>query len=252
MVLTALAGALGFLTRLPVGRSERAWEAFRTTPAAVPLAGYVAGVLVALPVVASTLVGLPEPTTALVYLLAVVAVTGINHFDGVADLGDAAVIHGDSDDRRGVMKDTTVGVGAAVAVGLTLLALALAVLALARLPPLVAVGLVVTGEVAAKLGMAALGCFGSATHDGLGSQLSRPSSPGSFVLPLAVALPAAVLTWPHPAAGVGLLAGLAVTFGVLRWARKILGGVSGDVFGAANEIARIVALHAGVIAWTLL
>ena len=29
-----------------------------------------------------------------------------------------------------------------------------------------------------------------------------------------------------------------------------LGGVNGDVFGAVNELARIVALHAGVVAWT--
>ncbi|MFB6217846.1 MAG: adenosylcobinamide-GDP ribazoletransferase, partial [Halobacteriaceae archaeon] len=26
--------------------------------------------------------------------------------------------------------------------------------------------------------------------------------------------------------------------------------VSGDVFGAGNELARLAALHAGVIAWT--
>lgn len=250
MVLTALAGALGFLTRLPVGRSERAWEAFRTTPATVPLAGYVAGVLVALPFALQVFVTLPAPTIALLYLLAVVAVAGINHLDGVADLGDAAVVHGDPEDRRAVMKDTTVGVGAAVAVGLTLLALALAALALARLPPLAAAGIVVVGEVAAKLGMATVACFGTATHDGLGSQLTRPSSPGSFVLPLAVALPAVAPTWPNPAAGVGLLAGMGAAVLVLRWARTTFGGVSGDVFGATNEIVRIVALHAGVIAWT--
>ncbi|MDB9274189.1 adenosylcobinamide-GDP ribazoletransferase, partial [Halorubrum ezzemoulense] len=35
------------------------------------------------------------------------------------------------------------------------------------------------------------------------------------------------------------------------WARSRLGGVSGDVLGATNELARVVGLHAGVIAWTL-
>jgi adenosylcobinamide-GDP ribazoletransferase len=46
----------------------------------------------------------------------------------------------------------------------------------------------------------------------------------------------------------GVLAGLVPFW----WARRRLGGVSGDVMGAANELARLVALHAGVIAWTRL
>ena len=37
---------------------------------------------------------------------------------------------------------------------------------------------------------------------------------------------------------------------VVRWADGALGGVNGDVFGAVNELARVVALHAGVVAWT--
>jgi adenosylcobinamide-GDP ribazoletransferase len=31
-----------------------------------------------------------------------------------------------------------------------------------------------------------------------------------------------------------------------------LGGISGDVLGAANELGRVVGVHAGVVAWTLL
>lgn len=250
MVLTALRGALGFLSRLPVGRDERSWEAFRRSPAAFPLAGYVVGALVAVPLALPA----PAPTVAALFVVWVYFVTGVNHADGVADLGDAVVVHGDVADRRAAMTDTTVGVGAVLALGLVLLGTALAGLALAGVAsaatPLAALGVVVAAEVGAKLGMAAVACLGTAAHEGLGSALTAHADPRSLVAPGLVALPAAAATWPHPAAGVALAAAVAGALCVRRWARDRLGGVSGDVFGASNELARVLGLHAGVIAWT--
>jgi adenosylcobinamide-GDP ribazoletransferase len=42
-----------------------------------------------------------------------------------------------------------------------------------------------------------------------------------------------------------------VALALLWWADAALGGASGDVFGASNELARVAGLHAGVVAWTL-
>ena len=246
MVLKALQGALGFFSRLPVGHDATAWNAFRDRPASMPLTGYIIGSLIVLPLV---LPGSP-PTIAFAFVVAVYLVTGINHIDGVIDLGDALVVHGGPTERRVVMKDTTIGAGGALAVAMVVLGLATAGLTLATLP-IQAVLLVITAEVGAKLGMALLVCFGSAPHEGLGSALTTHADPHSAVLAGAVAVPAAVLTWPRiGVATTVLLAAVIVTFGSLRWARINLGGVSGDVLGATNEIIRIVALHVGVFVWT--
>ncbi len=250
MVLSALRGALGFLTRLPVGHDEGSWDAFRSTPAAFPLAGYVVGALLAVPVTIPAVLPLPEPVLGFLFVLWVVGVTGITHLDGVADLGDAAVVH-DPDRRREVMKDTQVGVGGTVAVGLGLVGLAFAGLALAALPPRAAAGLVVAAEVTAKLSMASIAAFGTAAHEGLGSQVLG-GSPRGLVVPALVALPALVLTWPSPAAAVGLAAGLLVAWLLARWVRGWLGGLSGDLLGAANELSRLAALHAGIVVWNAL
>jgi adenosylcobinamide-GDP ribazoletransferase len=245
VVLTAIRGALGFLSRLPVGHDEDAWQAFRETPMALPLAGYVLGALVAL----ALLLPGPSPTVALVFVVGIYVVTGINHIDGVIDLGDAVVVHGSAADRRAVMKDTTVGAGGAVAVALVVLGLATAGVGLAALP-VMAVVLAVTAEVGAKLGMALLVCLGSAPHEGLGSAFTK-NPPRSVVPAVMVAVPAALLAWPRVVPAVAtLLAAVVAALVVFRWARVNLGGVSGDVLGATNEIARIVALHAGVVAWT--
>ena len=250
MVLSALRGALGFLTRLPVGHSERAWTAFRGAPWAFPLAGYVVGALLAVPFLLGS-AGLPAVTVAFGYLLAVVAVTGINHLDGVADVGDAAVVHGDLADRREVLKDTTVGVGAVAAVALVVAGLALGALGVAGLPVRVAVATVVAAEVGAKAGMAAVACLGVAPHDGLGAQFTERAASTDLAPALAVALPVALFSWPSPAAGAAVVGAFGGGVGALWWLTGLLGGANGDVFGAVNEVGRVVGLHLGVVAWTL-
>jgi len=254
VALTALRGALGFLTRLPVGHSEAAWAAFRESPWAFPLTGYVVGALLAVPFA----LGGPAPpgTVATAYVVAVLAVTGVNHLDGVADAGDAAVVHGDPADRRAVLKDTTVGVGAVAAVAVVLAGLAFGALGVARLPERTAVAVVVAAEVGAKAAMAAVACLGVAPHDGFGAQFTERAASTDLPAVAAVALPAAVLSWPSPAAAAAAAAAAlvgAVAAGLLarRWLAGLLGGTNGDVFGAVNEIGRVAGLHLGVVAWTL-
>ncbi|SNZ12599.1 cobalamin-5'-phosphate synthase [Natronoarchaeum philippinense] len=247
MGLKALAGAVGFLTRLPAGRDADAWDAFAATPAAFLPVGYLLGGVAAL----ALAIPAPDPARAFCYVAAVYALTGINHVDGLADLGDAAVVHGDTERRREVMKDTTVGVGAVLAVALVVAGLALAALALAGITLLAAVGIVVAAEVGAKFGMAALACLGAPAHEGLGSQFTADNGARSLVPSALLALPALALTWPSLAA-TGAVAGALLAAGAVgRWSDRALGGAGGDAFGATNELGRLAGLYGGLIAWEL-
>ncbi|MFB6123828.1 MAG: adenosylcobinamide-GDP ribazoletransferase, partial [Haloferacaceae archaeon] len=256
-----LRGALAFLTRLPVGGDEAAWDAFRRTPAAFTLAGYVVGGLAALPF----LLPVPAASVAALYLVGLYLLTGVTHADGLADLGDAAAVHvaadgasdGDArsaaDRRRAVLKDAATGVGGVLALALSLVALAFGAFEMAGTGPAVAVRLAVAAEVSAKAGVATAVCLGDAAHEGLGSAVVDESGVTSLVPALLVALPAAAFA---PAGGttalaVTVAAGPVVALVVARWSRRLLGGVSGDVLGATNELGRVVAVHAGVVAWTL-
>lgn len=242
-----LRGAVGFLTRVPVGHDDRAWAAFVNSPVSLPLAGYVVGA--ALGVV--LFFPAPTPTVTALYVCWLYLLTGVTHVDGLADLGDALVVHGTPEERRAVLKDTTVGVGGVLSVVVLVVALALAVVTLAS-DPAFGFRVVIVAEVTAKLSMATLVCVGTATHEGLASELTDRATPRHLAVPLVVALPVSVLTWPHPAGAVAVLAGLFVPVVVLRVSRRRFGGINGDVLGAANELARLVALHAGVFAWTQL
>ncbi|WP_380678603.1 adenosylcobinamide-GDP ribazoletransferase [Salinigranum sp. GCM10025319] len=253
MVLRALQGALAFLTRLPVGGDERAWNAFRRTPVAFVLAGYVVGGFAALPLS----LPLPLSTVAALYLATLYLLTGVTHVDGLADVADAAAVHDDSTDRerrRAVMKDAETGVGGTLAVVLVLVTLALGALGTAGSGPRAAVAIALAAEVGAKTGMATLVCLGDAAHEGLGSALTE-SADATALLPVVVAcVPVLALAPPLgvPAVVAALLGGPAVSLLVLRWSRAALGGISGDVLGATNELGRAAGVHAGVVAWALL
>jgi adenosylcobinamide-GDP ribazoletransferase len=189
---------------------------------------------------------LPAPTIAAAYLGLIALVTGVNHIDGVADLGDAAAVHGPPEKRRDVMRDTTVGVGAVFAVGTILVGLGFGAVAVAGLAPVSAAVIIIASETGAKLAMATVVCVGTPSHEGFGSTLTDANVPRGLVPALAVSVPVAALTLP---AAIGVAAGPIVGLVIRRWATRTLGGVSGDVFGATNEITRVIALHAGVIAW---
>jgi adenosylcobinamide-GDP ribazoletransferase len=263
VVLTALRGGVAFLTRLPVGGTEAGWDAFRQTPVVFPLVGYLVGLLAAVPFFGPAVLsalplvpGLPPlPLNVAVagYLLALYAVTGITHADGLADVGDAFAVHGDADRRVSVLKDSETGVGGTLAVVLVVVALALGALGLptSGWGALPAVRVVVAAEVAAKTAMALLVCIGSAPHEGLGSQLVDAVD-GWWVVPvLTLSLPVVLVPGvAAPSALAAVLVAPVVALGVWWWATQTLGGVSGDILGAANELTRLVALHAGVVAWT--
>jgi adenosylcobinamide-GDP ribazoletransferase len=208
----------------------------------VPVA-YLVGAVGALPVIA-----LPGPTAAIAYPATIVGFTGIAHLDGLADLGDASVVHGSPAERRTVMQDTVTGVGGTVVIGLVVIGLAVAALALTSASPLVAVGIVLAAEVGAKLAMVGVAAFGKLAHEGMGSQLLG-APPTQLLVGGALAAPGSFLAWPALApifALVGAVFGGAL---VAALASRLLGGVSGDVFGATNEVARLVGLHVGVVAW---
>lgn len=246
MVLSAVRGALGFFTTLPVSGGEDDWEAFRRRPATAVLVGYVVGPLVALPLLvvpAGSLGGFG-------FLLAVSLLTGINHVDGLTDVADGLAVHGTEAQRVNAMKDSALGVGGFLAGGLVLVGL-YAVGGELTGDGRRALGLVVAGEVAAKAAVVWVLVRGTPRHEGLGSAVAEFATRKTLLAALALALPAVVLTWPSPAGALALGIALVTAEATTRVARSRFGGISGDVLGATNELARLAALLAGVMLWTL-
>jgi adenosylcobinamide-GDP ribazoletransferase len=242
-LMRPVAGAVAFLTLLPLGRLELQSRDVARGALFFPCVGAAIGALMGL--IAVRLDGPLTPLIAAVAAVAVEAViTGALHLDALADLADG--LGGDSRDRAlEIMREPSVGAFGVVALALALVFKTTAVAALLAQDDAV---LVLAG--AGALGRAAPLMLAWALPyarpgEGRGRLLTDGAARWNLAggLVLAIALAAGLVGTP----GLVLAASAAVATGVVgvtAWRR--LGGVTGDVLGAAVEVATIGALLAAV------
>ncbi|WP_288951022.1 adenosylcobinamide-GDP ribazoletransferase [uncultured Paracoccus sp.] len=248
--LTEAALALVWLTRLPVGRflpaapptlAQAAW--------AFPLVGLVVGLIAAAVLGLAALAGLPGGIAALLAIGTVMLVTGGLHEDGLADCADGSG-GADRERRLEIMRDSRVGsygvLALIVTVGLRVFAIA------ALMPePWTAAAAVVGLAAASRAGMAAgLGLMPAARVDGLGHAAGRPGKgtirTAMILGSASLILPALALPSPVPALLVLIAAVALAQLWLARWAMRRLGGQTGDVLGAMQQIGEAAGLVAMV------
>lgn len=237
--------ALVWLTRLPVGGflpvdppplARAAW--------AFPLVGLVVGSIAAAVFAATMALGLPQALAAILAVAAMVWLSGGLHEDGLADLADG--MGGPNRERRlEIMRDSRIGSYGALTLGLVT---AIRITALAVLPVPAAIGAFFTLPALSRAMMVAtMVMLAPARADGLGKAAGRPSASlvaiaGLLALSLCAVASLSGL-WPGfwPAAGV-ILAACAATLHIQRLARNKLGGLTGDVLGAVQQVSEAAAL----------
>lgn len=223
--------AVGFLTRIPTPLIMPEGRELGRAMAWFPLVGLLLAVL--LLGTAHLLTAWLSPLlTAAVVVALLAALTGGLHLDGVADCFDALGVFGDPERRLAVMKDPRVG--ALGAVGLVCVLL-LKVIALSEagvaLPVVLLPALVLSRWVAVLLAVA----FPYARLAGTGQAMSTGA--GWLEVAAGGVVVLAVLWW----SGAWWAAGLALLGGLLLAARmrSLLGGLTGDVYGAAVEVVEV-------------
>lgn len=233
--------ALQFLTRIPVSYPFIADdEALGRSVLYYPLVGFVIGVL--LSILALLLSGSPDMLAAAVVLSAWVGLTGGLHLDGLADCADAWVGGLGSRQRSlQIMKDPAAGPIAVMALLLVLLLKWAAVLVLIQQNNLICLML------APLLGRSAILVLMLSTPyvspRGLAEKILQhlPFSDARWVLLISLAFAGMIMGWFNV-----LLAGF-----LLLWIRYAaitrLGGVTGDVYGAAVELVETAVLLAVVL-----
>lgn len=238
-VLEPLRSGFGFLTTIPVGFSEEGLKSLASHMWVYVIVGAVVGLIVG--GINSALALVPNISglvrTALI-LVALYALTGFMHLDGLADIGDGLLKHGTVPERLRVIKEPYIGVGG---VSFCVLAFLLLFASATSVKPGILIPAFITAEVAAKLSMVQIGSFGKATHKGLGSLFSEKSGVHTFLVALLLASLASVICFGLR--GILLLIlPIAVSFGLLALSRAAFGGISGDVIGSSNELGRLAAL----------
>ncbi len=236
--LRHLAAAFRFLTRLPVpGPALPAPELGRVL-AWFPVPGLVLGALAA--GFAQVLAGRLAPPVAAALIVAGLAwLTGALHLDGLADVADGlGGGHGDAGRTLAIMRDSRIGAFGAVAVALLL---AVKVTAVAELiTQRGGWALLCAPAVARFAAVPLVVLFPYARPEGLGRPFHEGGGPRELAIAGAIAtavLAAAGLRSAAPAAA-ALAAAVAMGLAI----RRKLGGLTGDVYGAAVEVAETVFL----------
>jgi adenosylcobinamide-GDP ribazoletransferase len=238
--LRGLAAAVAFLTRVPLGRFIELDAADVARGGALfPLVG--AGIGAAVGGVTQALSGpLTAPLAAILGLAAGAVLTGVLHLDALADAADA---FGATTRERAleIMRDHAIGAYGAVALVLDLgaKAAALAVLAERHDALRFAVCAAAVARVAPVMLSAALpyARAGGGTGNALGGAgVGRAVIAAAIAAGLCVVLHAPLLL----AVAAVVIVGVGVT------ARRALGGVTGDVLGAAAELCEVAALVVAV------
>ena len=247
-VLRPVIVAFGFLTRLPVPAVGWRDDDLRRALPAFPLVGLVVGGLAAA-VYAGAWQLVPPMPAAVVAVAVAVAVTGGFHEDGLADTFDGFFGGYDAARRLQIMHDSRIGTFGGAALVLSLL---LRVSLLAALPPARGAVALVAGHVLGR-GAILLAAPVSTPADpnSSGATATEPAGPvGLVVGALTTLVPVGLLV--GPAAWVPVATGTAVALAWVAVAHHRVGGVTGDVLGATNQLvhlatmACVVALgHAG-------
>ncbi|WP_448202705.1 adenosylcobinamide-GDP ribazoletransferase [Azospirillum sp. sgz302134] len=235
-----LALAIVFMTRLPLRLSgPLADDAHARAMGWFPLVGAGVGLWGGAVYALAALAHLPPLPAALLALGALVWITGGLHEDGAADVADGFGGGRDKARKLEIMRDSRVGSYGVLAIVFSVAVRASALAALAE-PRAVAVALVASGALS-RGGMAVIARWmDPARADGLAARQGRPA-PATVALSLALAVSIALVALGH-AAPVALFAALVAGWTVAAQARRQIGGHTGDVFGAAQQVTEAAVL----------
>lgn len=228
--MASFLAALGFLTVAPVGKKALGPKLLRQAVAFFPLAGLLIGLILAGADYVLRL-GLPDMLAGVLLVILLVLLTGALHFEGFVDTCDG-LFGGHTKERRlEIMRYKNVG-AYAVAGGVLLLLVKFA--AISSLAGLDRRWVLILFPLLSRWSMAlALGIFPYARSEGLGAAFSGTGLARTGVAGV-TALTAAILLGE----GGLLLFAAATLMAILMGAgiSRMIGGLTGDTYGAINEV----------------
>ena len=232
---------------LPWEPNAYALPSFQRLVRIVPLAGLAIGLLPAIALGGALLLDLGPWLAAALSVAAMTLTTGALHEDGLADTADS--FGGATQARRlEIMRDSRIGSFGASALVLTLILRigALATLADRGEGAIAIATVLIVAALSRTAGLMPLVFLDPARRDGISKAVGRPAQ-ATFWLAAGIAAGLAILLGGAadipvsgivPMLGFSGLSGLALTV----FAKRHLGGQTGDIAGAAQQVAEIAAM----------
>jgi len=242
--------AVQFLTRVPVPSVPYEEYSLARAVKFFPIVGSLIG-LGSMLLYRALARHLPLAIVALVIVVYLVAITGCLHEDGLSDSADGFGGGGERDNVLAIMRDSRIGTYGAAALALSVLA---RVLLIASLPRTQAGAYLIAAPVLSRWTTLPLSfCLKPARDqnpddgqvDGQGARIARLTTSGSLIFGSLLAFAIAFALLRLRALVPILISGVVTLLTGLYYKHRI-GGITGDCFGATNQLAEIAVYFSGV------
>jgi len=235
-----LKNSVAFLTIFPVGMDPNGIVQAACYMPIFPIIGAIIGLVVGIALWLLQLV-LPQLVTGAIGVGLLLLINGAQHMDGLLDFGDGIMFHGSRSGKLRVMQDPTTGAGGFALGAVVLL---LTVFSIAAIPSSFVVFALVASEASATFAMVLATAVGRSARKGM-STVFVEAMHRRRALRLVVSC-VTVLALSYLSlriAGLLVVAGAALTaLLMVSISDRHFGGLTGDVLGATNEVARSVSL----------
>ncbi len=243
--------ALQFLTSIPLpGRREFRPEELGHSTAYFPAVGLIiGGILVGLYWLLSHV--LPVAVVNVLIIVVMVIITGALHLDGFVDTCDGIAGHKSVEDRWRVMRDSRAGAFGIVGVVLLLL---VKYVSLNSIPQDVMMANLVFMPVVSRWAMVyAIFVYPYARPSGLGTSFKQATRWSQFTIATVITFVIATVLFPmFSVTGLWLIFGIWVITTLLSiYLKHKFSGLTGDTYGAINEVAEVMALIFASLMYTV-
>ncbi|WP_415281448.1 adenosylcobinamide-GDP ribazoletransferase [Candidatus Nitrososphaera sp. FF02] len=237
--LRPIQSVLSFLTVIPAGRGDFDIRYVAKHMYLFPVAGALVG-LIAGGMAFGISPFLPPLLVGLLVAGALVILTGVHHTDALADFADGLMAKGDKEKKKKAMMDPAVGSAGVAA--LVMYFAGMIIVFNTGFPGIKILTSIIAAEVIAKYVMVLLTYRGMSAWEGFSSPFTAEMKDGKKML-AATGIMLPVVWFSAGFAGMAAL-GVSIALGALmrHAAKRSFGGISGDVLGASNEVARLASL----------
>jgi adenosylcobinamide-GDP ribazoletransferase len=250
LVVKVLKNLLSFLTVLPVKMDNNLLSDCARYMFVFPLIGAFIGLIAGVFGWAISMI-LPGIVVGGLVTAVLLWLTGLHHTDGLLDFGDGIMVHGTPEHKIEVMHDQLTGAGG---LSLGILTILITALSIGQINSSIIIPAIIVIEVSAKFSMVVMARAGKAVHQGMNTSflsfMHGTHGTARLIIGLLISL-AIALPLLHWVGAIIILAGTLTSLVMTFIAHRNFNGVTGDVFGATNEIARLVSLITllAVITW---
>jgi adenosylcobinamide-GDP ribazoletransferase len=236
--LGGIAGLISFSTILPLN-IHTSIDEMATFTWFWPIIGGIIGIFVgAVGFLSLNILHLsPLISSAIVYSFAI-WFTGFHHLDGLMDMGDGLMVHGDYNKKIEVMRDMAIGTGG---ISLFFIVAIITFSAINAIPAGLIFLILLISEVAAKTSLVTCATFSKPYKEGTGKSFIESMNIKLLMLSFILVFLIGFLTL-NIIGIFGIIGGIIGGSLVAAVASKQFKYATGDILGASNEIGRLVAL----------